>query len=223
MGKAQRALLTVLAGLAIAAAGAAAAGANWSKSVTGGPMAITTGKIAAPSGLAITRPSCAKAGFTLKFAWTPASPTTGISGYEIQRSSDGGSTWANEDGPVNPATASSYTTGNRTDWSTTYLFRVSSLGPGNWTAASTSVSYTTPTWFIFLCYGGGANAATQAQSPGSQLSTDTTQTDTSATDTTATDTTSTDTTTTTDTTKTDTTQTDTQTTDTTETTTTSGG
>ena len=204
--------LTVLAaGFALAAALlAGVAGASWSNSATAGPLSVATGHIAAPSGLSVSQASCNfLSRFTIKFTWTAPSPTTGVSGYEIAYSSDGGSTWANQYGPVTPASTTTYTSPNRTDWSKTYLFRVSSLGPGSWTASSASVSYTTPN---ALCFG-SSNALNSLLVTGQQT-TDTTTTDTTTTDTTTTDTTTTDTTTT-DTTTTDTQTTPTQTTETT--------
>jgi hypothetical protein len=173
--------LTLLAaGLAVAAAVLAGiAGAAWTSGVSAGPMTVATGHIAAPSGLSVSQASCSfLSRFTIKFSWTAASPTTGVSGYEIAYSSDDGSTWTNQYGPVTPAGTTTFTSPNRTDWSKTYLFRVSSLGPGNWTAPSASVSYTTPNAF---CFG-------RTQALNSLLVTDTTTTDTTTTDTTTTDT-----------------------------------
>ena len=144
--------LTLLAaGVAVAAALlASVAAAGWTSGATAGPMTVSSGRIAAPSGLAVASASCTWfSSFKLKFTWTPASPTTGISGYEISYSADNGASWTNQYGPVTPASASSYTSATRSDWSKTYLFRISSLGPGSWTATSTSVSFTTPNRFCF--------------------------------------------------------------------------
>ncbi len=183
-------LSVLAAGFALAAALlAGVAGASWSSGASAGPLSVATGHIAAPSGLSVSQASCSfLSRFTIKFSWTAPSPTTGVSGYEIAYSSDGGSTWTNQYGPVTPASTTTYTSPNRTDWSKTYLFRVSSLGPGSWTASSASVSYTTPNAFCF----GGSNAVNGLLVTGQQMS-GTTTTDTTTTDTTTTDTTTTET------------------------------
>lgn len=209
MRKAVR-LSIVAAGVAVATAlVAGVAAAAWTSSVSAGPMAVATGHIAAPSGLSVSQASCTfLSRFTINFSWTAASPTTGVSGYEIAYSTDGGSTWTNQYGPV---TSTTFTSPNRTDWSKAYLFRVTSLGPGNWTAPSASVSYTTPNAFCFGRTQGLNSLLVTGEQTSGTTTTDTTTTDTQTTPTQTTPTQTTETTTT----ETTTTDSDTDTTDTT--------
>lgn len=165
------------------------AGAAWTSGVSSGPMTVSTGSIAAPSSLAVTQASCSfLSHFTIKFAWTAASPTTGVSGYAIASSSDGGSTWTTQYSSIAPASTTSYTSPNRNDWSKTYLFRISALGPGSWSATSPTVSYTTPNAFCFGRFGFSSQLAsgTQTQTTDTQTS-DTQTTSTETTDTTTTE------------------------------------
>lgn len=83
--------------------------ASWSRSVTGGPISVTTATLDAPTSLAATVNCTRHVGNTVGLTWT-ASTDKAITGYEIFRSTTSGSGYGSI-GTVSGRTTTAYTDG----------------------------------------------------------------------------------------------------------------
>ena len=137
--------------LAVAAAAAcvvSTAGAVWSQTVIGGPEAISTATLAAPTGLTVVKSACVNNSyFTLRFRWTASNPTTSITGYEIAYGPSASGPWtdtyATTTGTGTITWISPYPPG-RTDWQSVGYYSVRATH-GTWSSAMTvSARYTAP-------------------------------------------------------------------------------
>ena len=137
-------LLVVATAVAVAAAFVSVSAAVWTTTAVGGPQPIIAAQIAAPSGLTVVKATCvAHSQFTLRFNWTASTPTTYITGYEIAQGPSATGPFTDMYAVAGAGTVT-YTTGNRTDWSTTYFFAVRAVA-GTWSSTNAvSASFKTP-------------------------------------------------------------------------------
>lgn len=141
-------ILLCLAVAVTAASVVSAAGAVWSQAVMGGPEAISTATLAAPTALTVRKSACVRNSyFTLSFSWQASNPTTGITGYEIAYATATAGPWtdvyATPNGTGTITWVSPYPPG-RTDWQAIGYYSVRATR-GAWSSTATvSARYTAP-------------------------------------------------------------------------------